>query len=286
MANRAFLIFSVCMLLRASAPAQTYGDQINRYFGDWHKSQPRTVNGHLIEQDILTRGDALHPSSDGAVLRSVSAFEYATLPAHTTTSSARLQGQQQICFISSGEGKAVAGQQSVTLSPNIAVLIPVDLEFTITNTGAQPLVMYIVQEPVPAGFHPSPSMIVRDENSIAFSTTDLHWSYMVKPIFTASDGLATLSEVSTIYLDPLTVSRPQSTEAPEVEAVWTALKGTGIAFVANRLIRQPPGMAFLEVPDGKTPHSIVNPNEDEQIKFFYFAHNPVAAPNVHRTSER
>jgi len=279
MAKRVLLTLGVCML-SASALAQTYGDRLNRYFGDWHTSSPREAYGHLTERDVLTQGDPLHPSADGAVLRFVSAYKYATLAPHAATSAIRLKDQQQVYFVVSGEGKAVAGNQSVVLSTNIALLVPAELEFTLTNTGDQPLTMYEIQEPVTAGFHPNTSMLVRDENSIPFSTTDLQWSYMVKKIFVASDGLATLTDVSTVYLDPLTVSRPRSTESPDMEAVWTALKGTGIAFVSNKLLRQPPGRAFLEVPDGKTPHSVINPSEDSQLKFLYFAHKPAAAPST------
>jgi mannose-6-phosphate isomerase-like protein (cupin superfamily) len=280
MVKRVVLIFSVYMLSGICASAQTYGDQLNTYFSDWHKAPVRTAYGHLTEQDILTRGDALHPSAAGAVLRSASAYEYATLAPHASTSSIRLKDQQQIYFVVSGSGKAIAGKQSVELSTNIAVLMPADLEFTLTNTGDQPLAMYLIEEPISPGFHPNNSMLVRDENALPFSSTDTQWSYMVKKIFVASDGLATLKEISTIYVDPLTIGRPQSTVSPETESVWTALRGTGIAFVSNELRRQPPGLTFAEVPDGKTPYSIANPNEDSQLKFLHFLYEPAAAPHT------
>jgi mannose-6-phosphate isomerase-like protein (cupin superfamily) len=274
MAKRVILILCAYMFLCACVTAQTHGNQLDPYFSDWHKEPVRTVYGHLAEQDILTRGDALHPSTHGAVLRFVSAYEYATLPSHLTTSPIHLKGQQQIYFIVSGSGKAVAGTQSIELSPNIAVLMPAELEFTLTNTGDQPLTMYLIEEPTSSEFHPNSSMLAKDENALPFSTTDLQWSYMVKKIFVASDGLATLKEVSTVYVDPLTVGRPQSTGSPETESVWTALRGTGIAFVSNDLRRQPPGVTFAEVPDGKTPYSIINPNQDAQLKFLHFEHEP------------
>jgi hypothetical protein len=280
MVKKAILALSACTILSTSALAQTYGNPLDLYFGDWHSSPPLMAYGRLEEQAILTRGDALHPSAKAAVLRFATAYEHVFLPPHASTSSIRLIGQQQVYFITSGKGTARSTNQTIELSPNIAVLMPANFGFTITNTGDQPLAMYIIEEPTVPGFQPNTSMVVRDENALPFSTTDLQWSYMVKKIFVASDGLATLDDISTIYMDPLTISRPHDTESSSVEAVWTALQGTGITFVSNQLRRQAPGMAFLEVPDGKTPHSIINPSEDSELKFLYFAHKPLVSTNV------
>jgi hypothetical protein len=277
MVKKVLLALGTCAILSTSALDQTYGESLDLYFGDWQSSPIHTVYGQLEEQAVLSRGDALHPSAKAAVLRFATAYQHALLPPHASTSSIRLNGQQQIYFVISGEGKASSAHQTVELSPNIAVLMPANFEFTITNTGDQPLAMYIVEEPTVSGFHPNTSMLARDENALPFSTTDLQWSYMVKKIFVAADGLATLNDVSTVYMDPLTISRPQDTESPDVEAVWTALQGTGITFVSNQLRRQAPGTAYLEVPDEKTPHSIINPSENSELKFLYFAHKPLAA---------
>jgi hypothetical protein len=280
MVKKVLLALGTCALLSASALAQTYGKALDLYFGDWHSSPVHTVYGQLEEQAVLTRGDALHPTAKAAVLRFATAYQHALLPPHASTSSIRLSGQQQIYFITSGEGKASSAHQSVELSPNIAVLMPADFEFTLTNTGDKPLDMYVIEEPTVPGFHPNTSMLVRDENVLPFSTTNLQWSYMVKKIFVAADGLATLTDISTVYMDPLTISRPQDTESPDVEAVWTALQGKGITFVSNELRWQAPGTAFLEVPDGKTPHSVIDPSEGSELKFLYFAHKPLATASV------
>lgn len=282
MVKRVLLVLGVCVGISASAFAQTYGNRLDLYFGDWHSAPTHTVDGQLKEQAVLTPGDALNPSARGAVLRFASDYEHAVLAPRASTSSIRLSNRQQVYFIVSGNGKATSANQTVELSPNIAVLMPANLDFKLTNTGDQPLSMYIVEEPTVPGFRPNTSMLARDENALPFSTTDLQWSYMVKKIFVASDGLATLSDISTVYMDPLTVSRPQNTESSDEEAVWTALQGTGIAFVSNQLRRQPPGMAFLEIPDTKTPHSVINSTEGTELKFLYFAHKPLIAPNAKR----
>ena len=68
------------------AAAQITGDQINFYFGDWHNATPRTIRGSLVERDILTRGDATHPTVKGGVLRYVTSYTYATLAPNASAS--------------------------------------------------------------------------------------------------------------------------------------------------------------------------------------------------------
>lgn len=263
--------FGLCALLAPLAAAQITGDQISYYFGDWHNATPRTIRGSLVERDILTRGDALHPTEKGAVLRYVNSYTYATLAPNESTTRTRLSGQQEIYYVESGRGTVTAGGQTADLFRNIAVLMPANLEFTLKNTGDEPLEMYVVNEPTPPGFRPNASMLVKDENKIPISTTTKLWSEIVKPIFTTEDGLATLENVETITFDPLTLSRPYVVDNHDIEAVWTELYGTSVAFISNALFKQTPGMAFYHVPDNLTPNSMINQNPDSQVKFFYFA---------------
>jgi mannose-6-phosphate isomerase-like protein (cupin superfamily) len=261
----------LCAVMSSCALAQTAGDRVDFYFGDWHNAKARKVQGALEERDILTRGDPHNPTAKGATLRLMDAYTFDTLAPHASTTATRLEGQQEILFVASGAGIATTGSQTAELFRDIAILIPANLEFTLKNTGDKPLDLYIVKEPTPPGFRPNTSMLVRNENTIAISTTDSHWSHIVKPLFVTADGLATLESVLTVTMDPLTVGQPHLTDHPDIEEVWTALEGTSLAFVGNQLRRQTPGMAFYHVPDNKTPHSNINYNEDSQVKFLYFA---------------
>jgi mannose-6-phosphate isomerase-like protein (cupin superfamily) len=261
----------LCAALSACALAQTANERVDLYFGDWHNSKPHKVQSNLEERDILTRGDPHQPTAKGAVLRLMDAYTYDTLAPHTSTTATRLTGQQEVLFVASGEGVATAGSQTADLFRNIAILMPANLEFTLKNTSDKPLTLYIVKEPTPAGFRPNTSMLVRDENTIAITTTDSHWSHIVKPLFVTADGLATLESVLTVTMDPLTIGQPHLTDHQDIEEVWTALEGTSLAFVGNQLRRQAPGMAFYHVPDNKTPHSNINSSEESQVKFLYFA---------------
>lgn len=251
--------------------AQATGARIDLYFNDWHGASSRTTLGALEERDIFTHGDPQNPPKKGAVLRFLNSHTYATLPPHAVTKATRLDGQQEIYFVESGRGSAIAGGQTVDLYQNIAVLVPANLEFTLKNTGDEPLAMYVINEPTPPGFRPNSNLLVRDENKIPITSSDGHWAHIVKTLFVTDDGLGTLQSVLTVTLDPLTMGKPHVVDHDDIEEVWTALAGTSLAFVSNELRRQTPGMAFYHIPDNKTPHTNINQNEDAQVKFLYFA---------------
>jgi len=259
------------VVLSSLAPAQTAGDRIDLYFGDWHNSLPRNTHGALRQRDIFTRGDGMNPTQKGAVLRSLNSYTHDTLASHDSTRATRLEGQQEIYFIASGHGAATAAGQTANLFRNIAILMPANLEFTLKNTGDQPLTMYVINEPTPPGFRPNAAMLVKDENKLPITSSDGLWAHIVKTLFVTADGLGTLQSVLTVTLDPLTLGKPHIVDHDDIEEVWTALDGTSLAFVSNQLRRQTPGMSFYHIPDNKTPHTNINQNEDSAVKFLYFA---------------
>jgi len=273
-ARRFLRSLSLYALLASAALAQTTGNRIDLYFGDWHTSPSRMTHGTLEERDILTRGDATNPAQKGAVLRYIHSYAYATLAPHTATKTERLEGQQEICFVQSGKGTARGGGESVELRQNMAVLIPAGLNFNLENSGDQPMTMYVINEPTPPGFRPNPSLLVRDENQLPVTSSNGMWAHIVKTLFVGADGLGTLQAVLTVTLDPLTLGKPHPVpgeDTEEIEEVWTALEGTSLALVGNQLRRQTPGMAYLHIPDNKTPHTNINGSEDSQDRFLYFA---------------
>jgi mannose-6-phosphate isomerase-like protein (cupin superfamily) len=270
MIGRMIASLGICALLAPLAGAQITGDKIDLYFGDWHNATPRTVRGSLVERDILTKGDPANPAHKGAVLRYMNSYTYDTLAPQASATATKLDGQQEIYYVESGQGTMTAGGQTVELFRNIAVLVPSNLSFSIRSTGTEPLGMYVVNEPTPPGFRPNSTLLVRDENKIPVSTTNGLWAHIVKPLFTTEDGLGTLQSVLTVTLDPLTIGKPHVVDHTDIEEVWQSLYGTSLAFVSNALRKQTPGMAFYHVPDNLTPHTNVNQNEDSQVKFFYF----------------
>ena len=218
----ASLAFTLCAGL---AVAQTTGDHIDPYFGDWHASTPRTTRGSLAQRDIFTRGDPQNPTRKAAVLRYINSYTYATLAPNASTRATHLEGEQEIYFIQSGRGRATAAGQSADLYRNVAILMPANLEFTLSNTGDQPLAMYVINEPTPRGFRPNSTMVVRDENKIPITSSDGLWAHIVKTLFVTADGLATLESVLTVTLDPLTIGKPHLVDHDDMRKhgpLWTA----------------------------------------------------------------
>ncbi|MFC1550976.1 cupin domain-containing protein [Candidatus Latescibacterota bacterium] len=245
------------------------GRAIDSYFGNWRESMPGFIHGGIITRDILTKGDPLNPPYKGAVLKYTNAFVYGSLDTGASTVPEALDGEQEIYYIISGTGEFVAGGETAQLYPGIAVLMPANLEFSMKNTGTEPITMYIVTEPIPEGFRPNKKMLVKDVNTLPIDSTTGHWVHIVKYIFVTEDGLGTLERILTVAFDPLTIG-DQHFHGEGTEEVWTALSGTSLAFMGRQLRKQPPGTAYMIPPDGATTHSNLNPGE-EQIKIFYFA---------------
>lgn len=267
----AFWALPLILIVAAFSAAQDSAGRFDLYFSDWHSASPHTIRGALEVRDIFTRGNSHAPTQKGAVLTFINSYSYATLAPGASTKATRLDGQQEIYFIYSGHGTATAAGHSDELSPNIAILVPANLEFTLKNTGDRPLTMYVINEPVPEGFRPNPAILVKDENKIPITSSDGHWAHIVKTLFVTDDGLGTLQSVLTVAIDPLTMGRPHLVDHDDIEEIWSALDGTSLAFVGNQLRKQTPGMAFYHIPDNKTPHTNINQNEDSQVRFLYFA---------------
>ena len=241
---------------------------VDMYFGDWHASKAQT-RGPVTEHAVFTKGDPMKPTTKGAILRYIDSYVHASLAPGASAPSTTLSGKQQIYYFTSGTGTISAGGDSVPVSLNIAVLVPANLAFTIKNTGTSPLNAYVITEPIPSGFQPRTRLVVKDENSTPISTTQQDWSRIVKPLFTAADGLATISRIETVALDALTITRPMVGTQPNTEHLWLELSGTSIVFIGPYLRRQTPGMAYEHPPDNLAPTSNINYSEDSQVKFLF-----------------
>ncbi len=244
---------------------------IDLYLSSWQHSMPRRIHGSLIVRDILTKGDPMHPTRKGAVLKYFNNFSHATLTAGSSTPVSKLDGEQEMIYILSGRGSIqTESGPSYDLYPGIAVLIPDGLEFTMTSSGDEALTMYLVNEPVPKGFRPNTELMIRDENTTPISSTDVHWAHIWKGLFFTGDGFGEIESTGIVTFDPMTIGHPHSHGAG-VEEIWAAISGTSVAFIGKQIRMQPPGTAYVIPPDGNTPHSNINTNQKEAVRILYIA---------------
>jgi mannose-6-phosphate isomerase-like protein (cupin superfamily)/uncharacterized cupin superfamily protein len=254
--------------------------RIDMFMGDWHTSMPRAEHGSLVLRDILTRGDNFNPPQKGAVLESANFLAYGTLAAHDCTAPSTLNAQQEIFYFVGGAGQMQAGGRTVELRRNIAVLMPENLEFVMKNTGNDPLTMYVINEPVPSGFVPRKEMIMTDEATVPIRVPKYaspytipgasgHWAHVVRDLFSRADGLATIGDVITVQINPLSMGEPHPHQ-PGHEEIWAAIDGTSLAFLGAELRVQQPGMAYMLRPDGITLHSNIN-SGSTPVTFLWFS---------------
>jgi len=243
---------------------------IDMFIRSWKESMPKHTHGSIVERDILlpNDGDPMRPGKSGAVLTNLKRFTYGSLQTHTTTTPTTLKDEQEIFYIASGKGTVTAGNITADLYTGIGFIIPPDLEFTMKNTGDELLTMYIMTENIPDGFEPNKEIVVKDENVVPFSSSNVHWSHCYKGFLRRDDGLATLRGMGPVWFNPMTMGQPHS-HGDGVEEIWFALDGDITILLGKQIRKLPVGSAYKIPPDGKTPHSTIN-NGDEFIKLFWF----------------
>ena len=190
-----------------------------------------------------------------------------------------MDGQQEVYYIDSGEGEITAGGTTAALHKDIAVLMPEGLEFTLTNTGNDDLTLYVINEPTHQGFVPRTDMLVKDETKVpprvpmeaspyTLPGASGHWAHVVYDLFTRADGLASLGDVITVDINPMTMGEPHP-HGVKQEEVWCAIDGTSLAFIGTQLRVQHPGTAYMIRPDETMTHSNINLG-DKPVKFLWY----------------
>lgn len=264
-------------------PGRDFLDRrIDVFIGDWRDSMPRHAYGSLVLRDILTRGDNFNPPQSGAVLQAANFLAYGRLAPGNSTTPTRLEHEQNVFYVVGGAGEVVAGGKTAAIHKDIAVFIPADLEFVMKNTGDDALTMYVVSEPTPASFVPGKAMLVTDESQVPVRTpmaaspytlpgASGHWAHVVRDLFSRADGLATIGDLITVTINPLTMGEPHP-HRPGQEEIWAAIDGSSLAFIGTELRVQRPGMAYMIRPDGSMTHSNIN-SSDAPVKFLWFSGN-------------
>ena len=213
----------------------------------------------------------MKPVRKGAVLQVCQPVHLCNLICPLCDRTNHTQGRAGgVLYSSSGEGKITAGKKTSALYAGICVLIPAGLEFTMQNTGAEPLTMYLINEPIPArGFRPNKDMLVVDENttpSPIMILTGWDWS---KHSLIRRMGLEEWNRSLPVLSAPILSSSHTATQLP-AEEVWVAMNPNTHVLLGKQIRLQDIGTAFLVPPDNKTPHANFNLSENT-VKLFYFA---------------
>ena len=234
------------------------GVDIDDFYMTVDDAEARIMFAELEVYDLLTRtdGDPLNPDRRGAVLTRLNAVSYAILPPETSTSPAILNGKQYVCYFVSGKGELAVGDDSVEVQNGIGLLIPPGIEYSITNTGSAPLVMYIIDEPVEDGFSSRGKIIVKDEfnNPVSSNYRRTAWQYW---LFNPADGLSALAAVNPMMFEPRSAVPPHVHEEG-VEEVWLGIDGEMYFQIGLKRRRLSPGAAYKAPADGRTPHTNIN----------------------------
>ena len=104
----------------------TVDPDIDMFINHWSNSMPRIMYGDLVFRDILTKlegPDPLHPTKKGAVLIYQTAISYATIEPGAIASGRAQAGEQQVFYISGGNGKITANSKSYDIKEGMGYLI-------------------------------------------------------------------------------------------------------------------------------------------------------------------
>jgi mannose-6-phosphate isomerase-like protein (cupin superfamily) len=243
------------------------------YINHWRNSPPVEAHGGLVERDILTAGDPLHPLKKGAVLKYIKAFRRGVLQPRTNTTPAKEEKKQVFFYVMSGKGGVEAGGKKADLEEGTAVFIPAGLEYRLINSAEVPLEMIIVVEETAPGFVPNKEMSVGSYHD-SEPAVGHHWAhiargfiYDIPPKFSNPMGLIIVS------IDKFDIAQPH-THGAGTEEIWCQIKGKSLLFFGNRLLWQEPGEAFLIPPNNKVPHSSINHTEEPMLWLFMGCRHP------------
>jgi mannose-6-phosphate isomerase-like protein (cupin superfamily) len=227
------------------------------YINHWRNSIPYEGHGGLIERDILTPGDPLHPAAKGAVLKYLKAYKRAALQPRTNTRPFKSEREQAFFYVMAGTGRIEAGGKKAAIEDGSAVVIPAGLEYRFFNPAEEQLEMIMVIEEIPAGFVPNKDMSVGSYHD-SVPDVGMHWAhigrgfiYDLPPKFANPMGFAAVS------IDNFDIAQPH-VHGEGCEEIWCQVKGRSLLFFGNRLLWQEPGEAFYIPPNKKVPHCSIN----------------------------
>jgi mannose-6-phosphate isomerase-like protein (cupin superfamily) len=243
------------------------------FLGHWQNSMPRLMHGSIVFRDILTSlegDDSLRPTRKSAVLVYNSAISHAVLQPGATAQSDKLDGEQQVFFVDSGQGVIRSGKKSYEIKKGYAFIVTPKFDFELQTTGDEALGMYVLTEPLPDGFKPNEKIWVKNrfENDLFMR---IHWSNIDRRIVGRDDGMANYSGMTFVNIDAHTMAQPHSHNAG-TEECWIAVKGDTKLLLGKQLFDLPSGSGYKIPDNGITAHSHINMG-DEPVQLIHMMKN-------------
>ncbi len=237
------------------------------YINHWRNSAPLEDHGGLIERDILTRGDPLHPAQKGAVLKYVKSYRRGVLEPRTNTLPRKHASEQIFFYVCSGKGRVEAGGKTAELEEGTAVFVPAGLEYRFFNPLDEQLEMFLVVEETAPGFVPNAEISVGSYHD-SQPLYGAHWAHIAHPfIYDVEPKFSNPMGFIVVSIDNFDIAQPH-THGPGTEEIWLQVRGRSLLFFGNRLLWQEPGEAFLIPPNDKVPHCSIN-QTDEPMLWLY-----------------
>lgn len=243
--------------------AAASGPNADLFIGYWKDIAPRRLYGALEVRDLLTRntGDPLRPTKKGAVLTEINSVSYATLAPGASTTPASLTDVQHILYFSSGYGSMKSRGKTWDIRQGIGIIVPPGVEFTFANTGDNPLVLFIIEEPLRKNHIPSRNLVVKNDFDLPVSSNTRRADFPYW-LFNRNDGLSTLTGMDQIVFVPKSYVEPH-VHTPGTEEIWIALDDMMIQIGKQQRVL-PANSAYRAPADGRTPHVNVNDSNQER----------------------
>ena len=234
------------------------------YINHWRNSAPLEDHGGLIERDILTMGDPLHPAQKGAVLKYVKAYRRGVLQPRANTLPRKHASEQVFFYVGSGKGRVEAGGKTAELEEGTAVFVPAGLEYRFFNPLDELLEMFLVVEETAPGFVPNPEISVGSYHD-SRPLYGAHWAHIAHPfVYDVEPKFSNPMGFIVVSIDNFDIAQPH-THGPGTEEIWLQVRGRSLLFFGNRLLWQEPGEAFLIPPNNKVPHCSINQTEEPML---------------------
>jgi mannose-6-phosphate isomerase-like protein (cupin superfamily) len=248
----------------------------DRYIGDPARTITRVKRDIMLSRVILSPGEPNAQGQDGAVLRYRKEVSLDTLQPGEATALAA-QGDQQIVYVKTGEGRLDDGARAWDLKPGLIALIPANQANRISNTGGEQLTLVtLTGAPNLGGPSSTNAILVRDIAKVSYVEQGVHWNNLSKAPFND------LGEpLLIVYLGPMSIAGPHS-HPPAWEEGWIKLTDAPALIQIGSEIRPWADNAGLIAPtNDQTVHAAINLSDEvESWIYFQGRTGPITVPKA------